>query len=202
MNIEDLSDEKRKEIQRKKEMIENLDNTAIKVKAENKLEELENKSKELVGLLEDFSKKVPPMINRLDIINEGLKLEEMEKTLTSIKNNSDNILRAGNGIIEYNRKIIQQNQELYQKQIKELGETARKNMAKREYFYYLLDKILLISFITMIILNLGTIYYYKTKINKINSQISSIHNLLTGQEKYWINEDNYKIFIKHSESKK
>lgn len=202
MNIEDLSDEKRKEIQRKKEMIENLDNTAIKVKAENKLEELENKSKELVGLLENFSKKVPPMINRLDIINEGLKLEEMEKTLTSIKNNSDNILRAGNGIIEYNRKIIQQNQELYQKQIKELGETARKNMAKREYFYYLLDKILLISFITMIILNLGTIYYYKTKINKINSQISSIHNLLTGQEKYWINEDNYKIFIKHSESKK
>ncbi len=202
MNIEDLSDEKRKEIQRKKEMIENLDNTAIKVKAENKLEELENKSKELVGLLEDFSKKVPPMINRLDIINEGLKLEEMEKTLTSIKNNSDNILRAGNGIIEYNRKIIQQNQELYQKQIKELGEIARKNISKREYFYYLLDKILLISFITMIILNLGTIYYYKTKINKINSQISSIHNLLTGQEKYWINEDNYKIFIKHSESKK
>lgn len=184
MNIEDLSDEKRKEIQRKKEMIENLDNTAIKVKAENKLEELENKSKELVGLLEDFSKKVPPMINRLDIINEGLKLEEMEKTLTSIKNNSDNILRAGNGIIEYNRKIIQQNQELYQKQIKELGEIARKNISKREYFYYLLDKILLISFITMIILNLGTIYYYKTKINKINSQISSIHNLLTGQEKY------------------
>lgn len=202
MNIKDLPNEKVEEIQEEKEVIENLDNAVIKIKAENKLEELENKSKELINLLEDFSKKVPPMINRLDIINDGLKLEELQNTLTSIKNNSDSILQTGNGIIEYNRKIIQQNQVSYQNQIKEFGEIARKNMSKREYFYYLLDKILLITFITMIILNLGTVYYYNKQLNKTNLEVSNVHNLLAGEAKYWIDEENYKVFIKHFESKK
>lgn len=203
MNINELADNNTNPIkENQKEVIENLDNTALKIKAENKLEELDKKSKELIEILEKFSKKVPPMINRLDTINEGLKLEPMEKTLVSIKTNSDNILKAGNEIIKYNKDILQRNQNTYEAQIRTLGETARKNINKREYFYYLLDKTLILVFLTMIFLNIGTIYFYKKNIEKTNSEITGIHNILIGQKKYWLNEDNHKIYIKQAEIKK
>lgn len=122
MNINELADNNTNPTkENQKEVIENLDNTALKIKAENKLEELDKKSKELIEILEKFSKKVPPMINRLDTINEGLKLEPMKKTLASIKT---------------------------------------------------------------------------------NSEIAGIHNILIGQKRYWLNEDNHKIYIKQAEIKK
>ncbi len=203
MNIDELSGNKVEITKEKeKEVIENLDNIALKIKAENRLEELDKKSKELINILEQFSKKVPPMINRLDIINEGLKLEIMQNTITSIKNNSDSILRLGNQIIEYNKTVIQNNQNLYEKQMKTLGETIKKNLNKREYFYYLLDKTLLIVFVGLIFLNIWTIYSYNKKVNIVTNEISRIHNILVNNEKYWINENDYKVFTKYKESKK
>ena len=190
MNIDELSGNKVEITKEKeKEVIENLDNIALKIKAENRLEELDKKSKELINILEQFSKKVPPMINRLDIINEGLKLEIMQNTITSIKNNSDSILRLGNQIIEYNKTVIQNNQNLYEKQMKTLGETIKKNLNKREYFYYLLDKTLLIVFVGLIFLNIWTIYSYNKKVNIVTNEISRIHNILVNNKKYWINSD-------------
>lgn len=201
MNINELS-KNTVEVTKEKEVIENLENTALKVKAENKLEELDKKSKELINILEQFSKKVPLMINRLDIINDGLKLETMKNTIISIKNNSDSILRLGNQIVEYNKTIIQNNQNLYEKQIETLGETAQKNINKREYFYYLLDKTLLAVFIGLIFLNLWIVYSYNKKMDIVTHEISRIHNILVKDEKYWINQNDYKVFMKYKESKK
>lgn len=69
MNINDLSNSNEK-------IIETLDNVALKVKAENRLAELDKKSEEVIKTLENFSEKIPIMIERIETINKELKLND------------------------------------------------------------------------------------------------------------------------------
>ena len=187
MNINDLSNNNEK-------IIETLDNVALKIKAENRLAELDKKSEEVIKTLENFSEKIPIMIERIEVINKELKLNDFKNTLLNIEKNSSDIFEISKNIEDGNKNITKKSEE----QIMLISEKANKNINKREYFYYLLDRTILIVFITAFIINIAMIFFYKRQLNQINYEFNKIHNILMNNEKYWIDKDNFDIFIKHN----
>ena len=55
MNLNDLS--QNSNIEKKEDVIENLETAALKIKAENRIAELEKKSEEVVNILKNFQRK-------------------------------------------------------------------------------------------------------------------------------------------------
>ena len=187
MNINDLSSNNEK-------IIETLDNVALKIKAENRLAELDKKSEEVIKTLENFSEKIPTMIERIEVINKELKLNDFKNILLNIEKNSSDIFEISKNIEDSNKNTVKKSEE----QIMLISEKANKNINKREYFYYLLDRTILIVFIAVFIINITMMFFYKRQLNQINYEFDKIHNILMSNEKYWIDKDNFDIFIKHS----
>lgn len=200
MNLNDLS--QNSNIEKKEDVIENLETAALKIKAENRIAELEKKSEEVINILEKFSEKIPTMINRLETINDGLKLESLNKTLENINNNSKEIYRMSKTISEnskwYNEKIV----DTAEKQIYDTGRKARELIDEHSHFSFLIDKGILFIIITMFIINLAMVIFYKRQLNDVTSEVNKVHNVLMENKKYWIDENNYDIFIKYHKSKK
>lgn len=200
MNLNDLS--QNSNIEKKEDVIENLETAALKIKAENRIAELEKKSEEVINILEKFSEKIPTMINRLETINDGLKLESLNKTLENISNNSKEIYRMSKTISEnskwYNEKIV----DTAKKQIYDTGKKARELIDEHSHFSFLIDKGILFIIITMFIINLAMVIFYKRQLNDVISEVNKVHNVLMENKKYWIDENNYDIFIKYHKSKK
>ena len=194
MNLNDLS--QNSNIEKKEDVIENLETAALKIKAENRIAELEKKSEEVINILEKFSEKIPTMINRLETINDGLKLESLNKTLENISNNSKEIYRMSKTISEnskwYNEKIV----DTAEKQIYDTGKKARELIDEHSHFSFLIDKGILFIIITMFIINLAMVIFYKRQLNDVTSEVNKVHNVLMENKKYWIDESNYSIFIK------
>lgn len=193
MNINDLSNSNEK-------IIETLDNVALKIKTENRLAELDKKSEEVIKTLEKFSEKIPIMIDRIEVINKELKLEEFKNVLLNIEKNSSDILNINKNIEHTNENTVKKLCLTAEEQIALISEKANKNMNKREYFYYLLDKSILVVFITAFIINIAMIFFYKKQLSQINYEFNRIHNILMNNEKYWIDKDNFDIFIKHNKN--
>ena len=193
MNINDLSNSNEK-------IIETLDNVALKIKAENRLAELDKKSEEVIKTLEKFSEKIPIMIDRIEVINKELKLEEFKNTLLNIEKNSSDSLNINKNIENLNENTVKKLCLTAEEQIALISEKANKNMNKREYFYYLLDKSILVIFIVAFIINIAMIFFYKKQLNQINYEFNKVHNILMNNEKYWIDKDNFDIFIKHNKN--
>ena len=189
MNINDLSNNNEK-------IIETLDNVALKIKAENRLAELDKKSEEVIKTLENFSEKIPTMIERIEVINKELKLNDFKNILLNIEKNSSNIFEISKNIEDSNKNTVKKSEE----QIMLISEKANKNINKREYFYYLLDRSILIVFIAVFIINITMMFFYKRQLNQINYEFNKIHNILMANEKYWIDKDNFDIFIKHNKN--
>ena len=200
MNLNDLS--QNSNIEKKEDVIENLETAALKIKAENRIAKLEKKSEEVINILEKFSEKIPTMINRLETINDGLKLESLNKTLENISNNSKEIYRMSKTISEnskwYNEKIV----DTAEKQIYDTGRKARELIDEHSHFSFLIDKGILFIIITMFIINLAMVIFYKRQLNDVTSEVNKVHNVLMENKKYWIDENNYDIFIKYHKSKK
>ena len=200
MNLNDLS--QNSNIEKKEDVIENLETAALKIKAENRIAELEKKSEEVINILEKFSEKIPTMINRLETINDGLKLESLNKTLENISNNSKEIYRMSKTISEnskwYNEKIV----DTAEKQIYDTSKKARELIDEHSHFSFLIDKGILFIIITMFIINLAMVIFYKRQLNDVTSEVNKVHNVLMENKKYWIDENNYDIFIKYHKSKK
>lgn len=195
MNINDLSNSNEK-------IIETLDNVALKIKAENRLAELDKKSEEVIKTLEKFSEKIPIMIDRIEVINKELKLEEFKNTLLNIEKNSSDSLNINKNIENLNENTVKKLCLTAEEQIALISEKANKNMNKREYFYYLLDKSILIIFIAAFIINIAMVFFYKKQLRQINYEFNRIHNILMNNEKYWVDKDNFDIFIQHNKNKK
>ena len=194
MNLNELS--QNSNIEKKEDVIENLETAALKIKAENRIAELEKKSEEVINILEKFSEKIPTMINRLETINDGLKLESLNKTLENISNNSKEIYRMSKTISEnskwYNEKIV----DTAEKQIYDTGRKARELIDEHSHFSFLIDKGILFIIIIMFIINLAMVIFYKRQLNDVTSEVNKVHNVLMENKKYWIDESNYSIFIK------
>lgn len=200
MNLNELL--QNSNIEKKEDVIENLETAALKIKAENRIAELEKKSEEVINILEKFSEKIPTMVNRLEIINDGLKLESLNKILENISNNSKEIYRMSKTISEnskwYNEKIV----DTAEKQIYDTGKKARELIDEHSHFSFLIDKGILFIIITMFIINLAMVIFYKRQLNDVTSEVNKVHNVLMENKKYWIDENNYDIFIKYHKSKK
>ena len=194
MNLNELS--QNSNIEKKEDVIENLETAALKIKAENRIAELEKKSEEVINILEKFSEKIPTMVNRLEIINDSLKLESLNKILENISNNSKEIYIMSKTISEnskwYNEKIV----DTAEKQIYDTGKKARELIDEHSHFSFLIDKGILFIIITMFIINLAMVIFYKRQLNDVTSEVNKVHNVLMENKKYWIDESNYSIFIK------
>lgn len=176
MNFNEIS--KNSNIEPKEEVIENLEVVTLKIKAEDRIAELDKKSKEVIDILEKFSEKVPIMINRLEAINEGLKLESFNKTIEDISNSSKEIINCSKSIVENNKQSEEKIISIAEKEIYLIGEKANKNINKREYFYYLLDKTILFTFITLFIINIFVMFTYIKQLYSIHYEINAIYKVL------------------------
>ena len=95
MNFNEISNEK---INSEGEVIEKLDNLALKMKADEKIKELENKSKELIKTMDNFANRIPVMIERLEVINKGIKAEPLSRLILEINENSKTLFNLGKDI--------------------------------------------------------------------------------------------------------
>lgn len=198
MNINELIKDNNNNTETKEDVIKNLENTAIKIKAENRLEELDKKSEKVIEVLEKFSEKVPIMVDRLEIINNGLKIENFYNILKNIDNNSEEMKKISNTIYENKKNYEEEVISLAKEKISLISKKANENINKREYFYYFLDKSIIIVFFTVFIINIMMVFFYKKQLNQIDYEINEIHQILMSKQKYWIDENSYKIFIQQN----
>ena len=200
MNFNELS--QNSNVETKEDVIENLETAALKIKAENRIEELEKKSKEVISILEKFSEKIPTMIDRLENINEGLKLENFNKILESINNNSKEICKISKIINENSKGYGEKITNTARKEISLISEKSREIIDKHKYFSSLVNKGILFAIIIIFITNITMIFFYKRQLNIVTTEINEIHQILMENKKYWIDENNYDIFIRNNRDKK
>lgn len=200
MNFNELS--QNSNVETKEDVIENLETAALKIKAENRIEELEKKSKEVISILEKFSEKIPTMIDRLENINEGLKLENFNKILESINNNSKEICKISKIINENSKGYGEKITNTARKEISLISEKSREIIDKHKYFSSLVNKGILFAIIIIFITNITMIFFYKRQLNIATTEIDGIHQILMENKKYWIDENNYDIFIRNNRDKK
>ena len=200
MNFNELS--QNSSVETKEDVIESLETAALKIKAENRIEELEKKSKEVISILEKFSEKIPTMIDRLENINEGLKLENFNKILESINNNSKEICKISKIINENSKGYGEKITNTARKEISLISEKSREIIDKHKYFSSLVNKGILFAIIIIFITNITMIFFYKRQLNIATTEINEIHQILMENKKYWIDENNYDIFIRNNRDKK
>ncbi len=200
MNFNELS--QNSNVETKEDVIESLETAALKIKAENRIEELEKKSKEVISILEKFSEKIPTMIDRLENINEGLKLENFNKILESINNNSKEICKISKIINENSKGYGEKITNTARKEISLISEKSREIIDKHKYFSSLVNKGILFAIIIIFITNITMIFFYKRQLNIATTEINEIHQILMENKKYWIDENNYDIFIRNNRDKK
>lgn len=194
MNFNEISNEK---INPEDEVIEKLDNLALKMKADEKIKELENKSKEVIKTMDNFANRIPIMVERLEVINKGINIEPLSRLILELNENSKTLSNLGKEILNYDKELIKKNQEEYEKNFKEITEVSKKALCRKNGLYNSLDKILLGLVIFTILFNLGIGYYYKKSLDKVNEETSRIHNILLKEEKYWIDKESFQVYTKH-----
>lgn len=194
MNFNEISNEK---VNSEGEVIEKLDNLALKMKADEKIKELENKSKELIKTMDNFANRIPVMIERLEVINKGIKAEPLSRLILEINENSKILFNLGKDILRYDKELVEKNQKKYISEFETITTLAKKSLYRKNDLYDYLDKILLTLVIFTILFNLGIGYYYKKSLDKVNEKTSRIHNILLKEEKYWIDKENFQIYTEH-----
>lgn len=194
MNFNEVSNEK---INSEDEVIEKLDNLALKMKADEKIKELENKSKDVIKTMDNFANRIPIMVERLEVINKGINIEPLSRLILELNENSKTLSNLGKEILNYDKELIKKNQEEYEKNFKEITEVSKKALCRKNGLYNSLDKILLGLVIFTILFNLGIGYYYKKSLDKVNEETSRIHNILLKEEKYWIDKENFQVYTEH-----
>lgn len=197
-NTEDKSSEK--------ETIKQLEEAVLKLKLKNKIEELEDKSEKLTKLLNKFASNVPVFIERLETINKGLKLNEFSNALRIIEKNSMILSKNVNDFITFDKNLITNQSKNINKNITELSNTAKVSIEQEGKFYKTLNKSLFYIIGLLIVVNLGTIYLSNKKVEalerrmeKVNFQNNSIYKVLLEKEKFWINKEDQKLYLKEME---
>jgi|GEM_PF-6282754 len=197
-NTEDKSSEK--------ETLKQLEEAVLKLKLKNKIEELEDKSEKLTKLLNKFASNVPVFIERLETINKGLKLNEFSNALRIIEKNSMILSKNVNDFITFDKNLITNQSKNINKNITELSNTAKVSIEQEGKFYKTLNKSLFYIIGLLIVINLGTIYLSNKRVEalerrmeKVNFQNNSIYKVLLEKEKFWINKEDQKLYLKEME---
>ncbi|MDY6171703.1 MAG: hypothetical protein SPH94_00715 [Fusobacterium necrophorum] len=208
--IEKKENESSNTFQNSKNVIKNLDIIEQNIESRLLTEELKNSTIAVIDSMNKFSVSVPVMLDKLNTITENLELEEFSKKLKIIEEGSAYILSQEivfRKFIDNSNKIFNTLEARTENYINDICEKGFEIKSKEEK-YLNFSKTLMISLFTLlIILFLFFIKYHfdLSKIEKsiaINNQMTSaLHNVLIENEKYWIDKNNYKIYIE-SKAKK
>lgn len=199
MNLRDVTKDEEvkneKTTKEKDKTLENLDKIVLKINTENKIEELEEASKKLSLILSDFANKVPLYIEKLEMINKGLKIDGLYKNIREIKENSDIIIRIETELKLYNKSIFDKSYKIYEERLNQILNMSEKTIYQKGIFYKNLNKGLFIAVVLLILINLSSLYFYRKNVEEMKKENSQIHKILTNDEKYWIDKENYKVFL-------
>ena len=162
---------------------ERFDNLAEEVRAKTKIRELEEKSIEVIRLLEGFGVRIPTMIETLDLISKDMQTEEFKEMLTKLYNSVSDLESKQNAL----------NQEV--KNMKNSLDTYLKKTEEKT------EKIL-DSFVSLSFICGKTILKTQDNINLVNNRMLEIHKILNQEEKYWYDKDSQKLYLKGIEKNK
>ena len=192
------------------EIINTLDATATNLKMRNLSKDLEYKTENTIKTLQSFSEAVPPMIERIEKINAELKLEEFENSLKRIE--AASVVTQGaikvlsikaNNNLEQASNSLEQLNSAATNGIKTLVDKGKNSLAKNEDIRNIIHITLMVVFFLLVLVNIYMYFSYKSYvkdtmelINRNNIEINIIHDILSGDSKYWYNTENKKIYIK------
>lgn len=212
MNINEIKEKLKKQEEKatEKKEIDILAAGALKAKAETGIKKLEDNTKRVTDLLDLFAKKVPAMINNLDDINKELEVEKVINVLKEVKENSDEIIRYSNLILnEYKRitsihKDIQSSAKeeiknissLAQEKINTLSSEISKETNLKIKRNQIINLITTIAFFGLLATGIYFKFYYEKQLKFQKDKIAQIHNILTKEQKYWFDKENQKLYIK------
>ena len=212
MNINEIKQKLKKQEEKatEKKEIDILAAGALKAKAETGIKKLEDNTKRVTDLLDLFAKKVPAMINNLDDINKELEVEKVINVLKEVKENSDEIIRYSNLILnEYKRitsihKDIQSSAKeelknissLAQEKINTLSSEISKETNLKIKRNQIINLITTIAFFGLLATGVYFKFYYEKHLKFQKDKIAQIHNILTKEQKYWFDRENQKLYIK------
>lgn len=190
------------------EIINTLDATATNLKMRNLSKDLEYKTENTIKTLQSFSEAVPPLVDRIEKINSELKLEEFEEKLKAIEA-AATVTRGAIKILSntaYNNMTELSTQA--SSGIENLIEKGINSIDNKEKASMLVNKTILGVFIALLFVNIAMFFFYRSyvkdateSINRNNSEINQLHNILSEDSKYWYNIENKKIYIKDMEIK-
>lgn len=212
MNINEIKEKLKKQEEKatEKKEIDILAAGTLKAKAETGIKKLEDNTKRVTDLLDLFAKKVPAMINNLDDINKELEVEKVINVLKEVKENSDDIIRYSNLILnEYKRitsihKDIQSSAKeeiknissLAQEKINTLSSEISKETNLKIKRNQIINLITTIAFFGLLTTGVYFKFYYEKQLKFQKDKIAQIHNILTKEQKYWFDRENQKLYIK------
>lgn len=109
-----------KKVDSEDKTIEKLDNLVLKMKADEKIKELEDKSKEFIKTMDNFANRIPVTIERLEVINKGIKIEYLFNLILELNENSKNLCSLGKEFLNYDKELIEKNKKNMKKILKKL----------------------------------------------------------------------------------
>ena len=212
MNINEIKEKLKKQEEKaaEKKEVDILAAGALKAKAETGIKKLEDNTKRVTDLLDLFAKKVPAMINNLDDINKELEVEKVINVLKEVKENSDEIIRYSNLILNEYKKVnnvcrdiqnfskeeIKNISSLTQEKINTLSSEISKETNLKIKRNQIINLITTIAFFGLLATGLYFKFYYEKQLKFQKDKIAQIHNILTKEQKYWFDRENQKLYIK------
>lgn len=212
MNINEIKEKLKKQEEKaaEKKEVDILAAGALKAKAETGIKKLEDNTKRVTDLLDLFAKKVPAMINNLDDINKELEVEKVINVLKEVKENSDEIIRYSNLILNEYKKVnnvcrdiqnfskeeIKNISSLTQEKINTLSSEISKETNLKIKRNQIINLITTIAFFGLLATGVYFKFYYEKQLKFQKDKIAQIHNILTKEQKYWFDRENQKLYIK------
>ena len=186
----------------KKETLKQLDEVVLNLETKEKIEELEKKSQKLTKLLDDFASKVPVFVQKLETINKGLKTKEFNDFLNNIEKTVESNSLKINELVSFNKNTIA----TQEKNIKSIIENAENSLKFKGNFYKNLNRCLLLMVVLLLVVNLGIIYLSNKRVGDlerrmeiVSLQNETIYKVLLEEEKFWINKEDQKLYLKELE---
>lgn len=221
MNISDIKrnieDNKEKEKNKIKEenKVDLLEIAILKSKAESGVRDLELKIKTITQLLNEFTNKIPLMINNLDELNQNLETKQLNEVLENIKLNSNTIIKYSNSILLENKRIVdtfKEAENFFEKKMDEVSLTAvnkieslsneiSKEVNQRIKRNQKIDNLVCIILLLFIFSGIGFKIYYEKKLIKQSNEIYKIHQILSNEKKYWFDDKNRQLYIDYKKEK-
>lgn len=177
---------------------EKFDNLVKETKVKTKIGELEQKSIEVVQLLESFGTRIPMMIESLDLITKDMETEEFKKMLTKLYKSICSL--ESNQHILYNEinkmeSSINKYLEKAEKETEKILNNYRKKSALGKFInWYIVGTFIVLSFICG-----KTILKTQDDMNLVNNRMSDIHKILRQDKKYWYDKDSQMFYLREIE---